>query len=219
LGHIDITGQRFGRWVALTETLGGNSHPHWLCRCDCGAERVLASGNLRSGRSQSCGCLRREAPLVKPGQDEPLAWVKSHVSFDGDECLPWPFARSHGYGMVVVEGIRMHAHRYVCQCVNGPPPTPGHYTAHSCGRGRDGCVNPRHLRWATPAENSADMLVHGTRLQGERHPMAKLNAVKVARVRHLLAKGWTQQAIADLFDVERTTITLIAWGYNWSSQK
>lgn len=28
----------------------------WLCRCECGTERVFASGNLRSGNSTSCGC-------------------------------------------------------------------------------------------------------------------------------------------------------------------
>lgn len=33
---------------------------YWPCRCDCGVERLVASKNLRSGTSQSCGCLRLE---------------------------------------------------------------------------------------------------------------------------------------------------------------
>ena len=32
----------------------------WLCRCDCGNEVSVATGSLRCGETQSCGCLRRE---------------------------------------------------------------------------------------------------------------------------------------------------------------
>lgn len=33
----------------------------FLCRCQCGCERIVASSSLRSGGSRSCGCLTREA--------------------------------------------------------------------------------------------------------------------------------------------------------------
>jgi len=32
----------------------------WLCRCECGSELVLPSPYLRSGDTQSCGCLRKD---------------------------------------------------------------------------------------------------------------------------------------------------------------
>ena len=32
----------------------------WLCKCDCGAEVVVRSRDLRMGNTQSCGCLQRE---------------------------------------------------------------------------------------------------------------------------------------------------------------
>lgn len=53
---IDITGQRFGRLLAL-EHLGSGL---WRCRCDCGNEKKLRGGTLRSGNTTSCGCLHRE---------------------------------------------------------------------------------------------------------------------------------------------------------------
>ena len=58
---IDLTGQRFGRLVALKPTgeRSGNNVV-WLCRCDCGEIRNISSGNLQNGHSKSCGCLRRE---------------------------------------------------------------------------------------------------------------------------------------------------------------
>ena len=53
---IDLTGQKFSRWTVLKYE--GNCN--WLCRCDCGTEKVVQSGHLRSGRSKSCGCYRKD---------------------------------------------------------------------------------------------------------------------------------------------------------------
>lgn len=49
----DLTSQRFGRLVALepTDKRSGLSVV-WRCRCDCGNVCEVASGNLRSGRTQ-----------------------------------------------------------------------------------------------------------------------------------------------------------------------
>lgn len=32
----------------------------FLCKCDCGTEKLVSSQDLRNGSSQSCGCLRKE---------------------------------------------------------------------------------------------------------------------------------------------------------------
>ena len=32
----------------------------WVCKCDCGAEKIVTGGALRSGGSKSCGCLKSE---------------------------------------------------------------------------------------------------------------------------------------------------------------
>lgn len=51
-----VIGERHGRLVVV-ELLSGKS-----CRvlCNCGSERVVAPGNLRSGATRSCGCLAKE---------------------------------------------------------------------------------------------------------------------------------------------------------------
>ena len=58
----DLTGQRFGRLtvLALTEARGSNGGAVWQCQCDCGAQCQVPEGNLRQGRTVSCGCVRRE---------------------------------------------------------------------------------------------------------------------------------------------------------------
>lgn len=61
---VDITGLRFGRLVALRYVKKSVSHRHgaayWLCRCDCGKEKVIKSQHLRSGHVISCRCANAE---------------------------------------------------------------------------------------------------------------------------------------------------------------
>lgn len=57
---IDLTGQRFGRLVVLERAENKNGRVRWKCKCDCGNEITTSSGCLRSGDSQSCGCLNSD---------------------------------------------------------------------------------------------------------------------------------------------------------------
>lgn len=50
-------GSKFGMWTAV-EAAELSGKPSWLCRCECGVERVVRQDRLRSGRSKSCGCLK-----------------------------------------------------------------------------------------------------------------------------------------------------------------
>jgi len=58
----DITGQRFGRLVAVQKTNlrtpGGNAL--WICKCDCGNTKLASGTALRYGSPRSCGCGDRE---------------------------------------------------------------------------------------------------------------------------------------------------------------
>lgn len=54
------TDQRFGKW-SLVRCVGRQGHGMaWLCRCDCGNEKIVAWDRLRLGKSKSCGCLRKQ---------------------------------------------------------------------------------------------------------------------------------------------------------------
>lgn len=60
---VDHTGRRFGMLVAVEMSSAGkgygSAYAHWLCRCDCGAEKVVRSGALVSGETVSCGCAKK----------------------------------------------------------------------------------------------------------------------------------------------------------------
>lgn len=57
----DITGQRFGRLVALEENGRKHKEVVWKCLCDCGNIKNITSSSLRYGTTRSCGCLLPDA--------------------------------------------------------------------------------------------------------------------------------------------------------------
>ena len=62
---IDLTGQRFGRWKVIEKSGHGKwGEVFWLCRCDCGTERIVSGVSLRNHRSMSCGCWNKEKAVI-----------------------------------------------------------------------------------------------------------------------------------------------------------
>lgn len=56
----DISGQRFGRLVAVERCGSRNYSSLWRCVCECGSETTVDIGKLTTGHTKSCGCLVRE---------------------------------------------------------------------------------------------------------------------------------------------------------------
>lgn len=56
-----LIGQRFSRLIVISEAQKSKSSRRYLCRCDCGIEKVIISASLIRGYTRSCGCLRVEA--------------------------------------------------------------------------------------------------------------------------------------------------------------
>src|SRR5580765_2511625 len=57
----DLVDERFGRILVICQ-LGSNSlgKVEWVCICDCGSQIKVTTGNLRSGNTTNCGCVRSE---------------------------------------------------------------------------------------------------------------------------------------------------------------
>ena len=57
----DLTGQRFGKLVVIKRAesrpkKNGKTQTMWHCKCDCGNETDVFTGNLTRGLTKSCGC-------------------------------------------------------------------------------------------------------------------------------------------------------------------
>lgn len=58
----DLTGQKFN--MLYVESFAGRKGESnsWNCICDCGNRKVITSYYLTSGKTKSCGCLRKSRP-------------------------------------------------------------------------------------------------------------------------------------------------------------
>jgi hypothetical protein len=66
---LNLTGQRFGKLVALDFVHKNYNNTIWRCRCDCGAERNVRSPHLRSGEITQCADRRshdRALVVIQP---------------------------------------------------------------------------------------------------------------------------------------------------------
>lgn len=68
---IDLTGSKLGRLIVLRRGANIGGKPGWVCECSCGNIKTFRGGDLRSGESASCGCLRNDK-------------VRSSISTHGD---------------------------------------------------------------------------------------------------------------------------------------
>lgn len=79
---VDITGTRFGRLTAVRREYCHKTRGwYWRCACDCGAEIVACLGNIRSGNTRSCGCLKLDTTKARStthgdtGSSEYMSWA------------------------------------------------------------------------------------------------------------------------------------------------
>lgn len=149
----------------------------------------------------------------RASREEREAWIASALLSKTDNCIDWPFAKTgNGYGHAVHNGVETSGHRIVCLAAHGNPPSPDFDAAHSCHNRL--CCNPRHLRWATKAENQADRFAAGTASIGERNHFAKLTASDVREIRRL-AGVVSQHELARRFGTTNKNISAIHRRISW----
>ncbi len=71
---IDMTGWVFHRLVVLDMAPRDGYIIKWNCVCKCGSTCTVRGGDLRSGKTQSCGCLRSESLRERQTGDTNPQW-------------------------------------------------------------------------------------------------------------------------------------------------
>lgn len=138
------------------------------------------------------------------------AFLKAHVDHAKSECLEWPYSKNgRGYGLAVIGGVQGIASRWMCILAHGES-HPEMQAAHSCGN--PGCVNPQHLRWATPQENTDDKKLHGTTIHGERNGRTQLTS---ADIKYIRAAPPVLKPLMEKFQMSKSGISKIRSGNRW----
>ncbi|WP_257541053.1 hypothetical protein [Sphingobium sp. CFD-1] len=169
----DRTGERWGRLTVLgyvgTLTVSNRSNAGFLCRCDCGEEKVVAGTHLQSGLVASCGCLHRD---VSGGKPKHGAW--SHPLYGRwNQMQQRCFNPSHqdyhdygGRGITVCD--RWRGDHGVLNFIADMGDCPDGMTLDR--RDVDGNYEPGNCRWATVVEQNRNrrsnrhILYNGTRM-------------------------------------------------------
>lgn len=214
-GLCDTHYRRLRRHGHTGETRRPPSERGGECRADGCAKRARTAGYCLGHYERMRRHGDPQGGMHKVTHRQQDEWIRRHVSHAGEDCLIWPFRRTPaGYARYTRGRTGTTASREMCRLAHGESPTPMHQAAHSCGKGDKGCVNPQHLRWATPAENNADKAAHGTVLRGEDNPVATLTEVDVRAIRALSGRI-SQDKIGQMFGVTQGTVHCVMTRKTW----
>lgn len=198
----DLTGKRFERLLVL-EHKGANKHgvSIWLCRCDCGNQKIVTSLSLKSGGTKSCGCYRAEA--MKKGRDSLHASHRTHGRSRTPEHCIWQnmiyrcytptcpgYRRYGGRGIKVCRRWKESFEAFIQDM--GPRPS----AAHTVNRiNNNGHYTPKNCRWATKKEQANNRRnSRPLKYKGQRKNLcewAEIFGLDKATLHGRLRRGWS----------------------------
>lgn len=193
-----FVGQRFDRLtvVAAVPGLTRRRGRRVLCRCDCGAERILDLHALKSGNTKSCGCRQVDSVRAR-NRKHGQCLSPTHRSWRNMLARVTSPRHKHYFGRVTV-CERWHVFANFLEDMGERPP------GRSIDRidGSKG-YEPGNCRWATKAQ------------QSQNSSAAILSPLAAILVRQMKRRGATIRQIAEAFGVSTGAIAGAACGKTW----
>lgn len=199
------SGQTVGRWSLIREVEKTPSgHRRWLCRCECGTERVVLQGNLRPRQKRglmclSCGCWRDEV-LSRAARThghtaggersgEYIIWMGIRARCTNENGSG--FDRYGARGITVCDRWRDSFEAFLEDM--GPRPSPDHQVDRFPDNHGD--YEPGNCRWASRSENQNNRDCN-VRIEHDGKNLtvaewSEITGIKWTTIRERLKRGWS----------------------------
>lgn len=123
--RIDYTGQKFNH-LTVIEMLYNYKHNGTYCRCqcDCGNETIVYMGNVKSGKTKSCGCQEIQSRYGRQNHEKNLIGLRfGHLVVKeltekryANGCVGWLCECDCGNHMIVRSGNLLNGKTRSCGC-------------------------------------------------------------------------------------------------------
>lgn len=158
-----MVGEKFGRLLVVSQAeskrYGKTVRSQWLCHCDCGNKKTILGNSLRSGQTNSCGCLNQELRKNRKG--------KNHHNWKGGR-----HENKYGYVVLSVDGRKVFEHVLVMESNIGRPLHKGEQVHHKNGIRNDNRIENLEL-WTTHQPNGkrvSDIISYAIEIISQYHP-------------------------------------------------
>jgi hypothetical protein len=190
-----MTGQRYGRLTVLSFFGTKHEQSQWLCRCDCGIEKVVYRLALVRNVTRSCGCLQKDMhvlKLTKHGQSRTSEYKAWHAMIQ--RCENSNNQKWHRYGG---RGIRVCDRWHVfANFVADMGSRPEGMTIDRIDN--NGMYEPSNCRWATQMQQGNNRNNNRRfHILGETITLseaARKYAISKGTVRSRLRYGWDEHS-------------------------
>jgi len=125
-------GKKHGRLTVLSRAGSSkNRQAMWLCRCDCGKEIEVLGISLRSGNTQSCGCINKER-VRETQKARALARPIGEVAFNNLFCRIRCSAKTRGYSWALTKDqVKLITHQPCYYCSVKPSQKAANQSGHN----------------------------------------------------------------------------------------
>ena len=157
----DLIGKTFGR-LTVTGIIKGKRQAECVCSCECGAVRCVPPYKLKSGHTQSCGCIQRERLANRQRkhgryyEPEYRVWSNMHK-----RCTDLRFAT--WYGHVRVCDAWRDYDTFLADVGRKPSPKASFDRIDPQGH-----YEPSNVRWTSQTVQVRNTRLHVTSKTGER---------------------------------------------------